>query len=88
MTNIEKVIHKHLGTKNVEKILVSHDEDIDGESIIRVKVVYSTDVEELPVETMAKVTNELWEILRKEDQEALPLLSYISAEDTPELNAA
>lgn len=60
---------------------VEHDVDMDGDPILRVKVVFEADTDYVPASYTKGLIRNLRPMLSKKGEEAFPIMSFIAANE-------
>ncbi len=85
---IEKVIRKELESVAIEAVEIRPDVDSDGDDVLRVVVVLSTDKDFDVHHAKGLVRHIRSEMMKRSENFAFPLVSFVSNSDNKRLKAA
>lgn len=84
----EDIVRQRLGSDRVNGVKVVSDVNTDGESILRIVVIYEGSKARVSAQEMSDITNQIWlENLKKGDT-SFPVPSFISSDDNGVLHPA
>lgn len=81
MSKAEDIVRKHLGTEAVQRVEVTEDVNIDGERILRIRVVYDPALGAPSVADMSEITEEIWALSAASGENSFPITNFISLDD-------
>jgi len=83
----ETIVRQHLGTR-IQRVLVVHGTNPDGESVRRVYVIYDQARGDLTAREMSDTTDALWTDALRRGIKSAPVTSFVSSEDAAGVYAA